>query len=256
MATTFDESCILSPFYSAQADGGPDFASVIVRSGNGGAIAARNSNREDYVSRYEIEYAELTPAQRKDLRKFAILRDGMARGFRFLAPDESELERERVGWLNPATGEVEYLSETTGALSEFYLVHHFSDQCNNYTRRIVKPSPFDDVLIEVFGVGDENTVINSALIPAGTALGAYDVINETVSGTLLPVSFPFTFNFHTGKLSFVANYFADNIIKVTCSYHLPVAFSEDWHKFSIDEAGISSWKIGVEEILPAELGIV
>lgn len=254
MPTIFDESCLLDPLYSAEASGGPEFASAIVRSGQGGAMANRNANREDYVSRYEIDYMELDSVRRKALRQFAILRNGMTRGFRFLAPDDHELEAERVGWLNPATGEVEWIEQTDGVITDYYLIRHYSDVCNSYTKRIVKPSPFEEVKIEVFSFG--GGLAGSTTIPANTAV-IDKVIEPVVTGFELDPGYPFTFNFQTGVLHFpIAPYPPDNVIKVSCVYHLPVAFSEDWHKFSVDEVGISSFKVGVEEILPAELNIV
>jgi uncharacterized protein (TIGR02217 family) len=260
MATTFDE-LLIPTTYSALADGGPEFASAIVRSGNGGAVAKRNSNREDYVSRYEIEYGELPSDDRAFLRTFAILRDGMTRGFRFLAPDDHELtgtdgNGELVGWLNPATGEVERLAQTDGVLNEFFFIKYYSDQCNNYTRRIIKPSPFDNLTINLCDpvTGD---VLASGGIAANAGVGAYNVINPTVDGTIFLVgSFGFTVYQNTGKLVFESPLSAGYAVKVACVYHLPAAFAADWHKFSVDEVGISSFKVPLEEILPAELGIV
>ncbi len=254
MATTFDE-ILLDTFYSAIADGGPEFATAIVNAGDGGNISFRNSNREDYISRYEIDFAEIESVRRKFLRKFSILRQGMARGFRFLAPDDDTLERENLGWLNPATGEVEYLAQTDGVLTDYYLIKHYSDPGNYYTRRIVKPSPYENVLIEVFPIGDLSTPVYELTINAGAAISG-DVINATVAGELDP-GYPFTFNFHTGKLTFtVAPYPPDNVIKVSCTYHLPVTFEDDWQRFQVDEGGISAFKVRLRELLPVELGIV
>jgi uncharacterized protein (TIGR02217 family) len=255
MATTFDE-IELDPQYSAEAMGGPEFVTAVIRSGQGGGVAYRNANRQDYISKYEIEYKQLTPARRKGIREFAVLREGQARGFRLLAPDDNQLIEQHVGWLNPATQEIEYLPQTDGELNEFYLIQHYSDQCNNYTRRIIKPSPFDDVLISVYSAG-EGEFLGGTNINAGEAVGAYNVISETVEfADFAPGAFSGSFNFHQGKIIFDSPAPDDCIIKVSCVYHVPVVFSEDWQKFSIDDGGTGEFKISLEELLPVELGIV
>lgn len=259
MATTFDE-VLLDPEYSAIAEGGPEFATAIVRSGQGGVIAGRGEVREDYLSEYEILYAEMDDTKRTAIRKFGILRKGMARGFRFLAPDDHEMEDENVGWLNPATGEVEYLTFTpaSNTLDTFYLIKNYSDPGNAYNRRIVKPSPFEDVVIDWYNSpGNPEDLIGSATIPAGTALGAFNVIDPEVPFVIFtPGGVNFTFNFVEGKITADDGPLTDNtILRVTCTYHLPAAFKEDWLKFRVDESTISEFRIGVQEILPVELGI-
>lgn len=256
MPTTFDE-VLLDVSYSADAEGGPEFASVIIRSGEGGAVALRNANREDFVSRYEIEFGEVSPDRRRQLRTFAVLRNGMTRGFRFLAPDDHELVNEFFGWLNPATGEVEVKLQCDGTTAEFFLIQYLTDQANAYSKRIIKPSPFADVVIDVYEASDPNTIFGSGTIAANSALGAFNVINETIAGSVFaPGAYNFTFNFHQGKIVWEVPPSADWIIKITCDYHVPVAFSQDWHKFSIDESNVSGFKVVLEEILPVELGII
>lgn len=253
MPTTFDE-VLLDPSYSSEASGGPEFQSVVIPAGQAAAVAYRNAGLEDFIGKYEIDFSQVMPVRRKQLRQFAILREGMTRGFRFLAPDDNELERERLGYLDEETGEVKYLAQTNGSIAEFYLIKHFSDQANNYTRRIIKPSPFDDVLLEWFYAGDENTVIADYTIPAGDALGGFDVINATVEGELN--GYGFTFNFHHGKVTFVSDLPSDNIVKISCVYHVPVAFGDDWHNFKVDEGSLSAFRVRLAEILPVELGII
>lgn len=259
MSTTFDE-VLLDVEYSAIADGGPEFATAMVRSGQGGSISSRAETREDFLSKYEISYAELSPERRQQLRGFGILRKGMARGFRFLAPDDHELVSEHFGWLNPATGEVEYLAETpaSNTLDEFYLIKNYSDAGNAYNKRIIKPSPFDDVTIDWYNSpGAPGDLKGSDTIPAGTAVGAFDVINPADIPFIIfsPGGYNFTFNFITGKITSQDPLLDQTILRITCAYHLPVAFTEDWLKFKVDEVAISEFRIGVEEILPVELNI-
>lgn len=259
MPTTFDE-VLLDIFYTSEAVGGPEAFSAIIRSGQGGGMAFRNQNLEDYISRFEIDYSVLTVARRKALRSFAILREGMTRGFRFLAPDDNWLIGddelgENLGYLNNETGEVERLSQTDGELTTFYLIKHYSDQANFYTRRIVKPSPFEDVTITLYEL-DGTTEVGSDTIPAESALGAFSVINATVESSIAtPGLINYTFNFHTGTIVFDNPLPEDLIPKIICQYHLPVVMGEDWHKSSIDDGSLAKLQVRLNEILPVELGI-
>jgi uncharacterized protein (TIGR02217 family) len=253
MATTFDE-VLLDTAYSAEAEGGPEFATVIIRSGEGGAVAQRNQNREDFVSRYQIEYGLLSPARRKALRTFAILREGMSRGFRFLAPDDNTLEDEYVGWLNPSTGKIEPKFDTDGETTDFYLISYLTDQANAYVRRIVKPSPFEDFKINFYDSVNTTELLDEVVFDAGTGVGPFGVINETMQTLMIGVT-DVIVNLHQGKITIAPALPQGYQIRVSCTYHVPVAFSQDWQKFAIDDAGLSSFQIGLEEILPVELGI-
>lgn len=259
MPTTFDE-LLLDPYYSAFADGGPEFATAIVRSGEGGSIAHRAANREDFVSRYEIEYAELERERQKALRSFGILRQGMARGFRFLPPDDSEFELERVGVLNASTGEVEPQSDDgteTGANQIFYLIRHYEDAYNSYTRRIVKPSPLDVFEVSFADAADPENILQT--VELNNIPGADGELPQYGAGIVIPPladSITFQLNYFTGGLGFASPLPDGLIIYVTGKFHLPVAFTSDWHKFRVDESSISEFRIGVEEILPVEIGII
>lgn len=248
MAVTFDE-ILLDDAYSAIADGGPEFSTAMIRSGPGGGISSRAETREDYVSKYEISYAELTDDRRSDLRRFAILRKGMARGFRFNPPDDRTMTDEVIGWFNPASGEVERLASTNGTHDTFYLLKHYEDAGNNYTRRIVKPSPYEEVRLHLDD-GIDFAII--AVIPANTAIvgGVIQEIANVTNGV-----YDFEFNFFTGAFEIDPAPPNASVITATCSYHLPATFTEDWLRFKVDESAISEFKIGIEELLPIEIGI-
>lgn len=251
MATSFDP-VLLSPLYSADAVGGPDFASAIVRSGQGGAIAHRNINREDFISRYEIDFLELEPSRRRELRDFAVLRQGMARGFRFLPPDDNVIN-DVVGYLTDA-GDIVPIYSTTGATNRFYLVRHYADPGNAYTRWITKPSPLEQWTISIAAASAPGVILASGTFPAGYEAGEFDILPEFRT-VILPVYGAITLYYDSGILQFSFPPPAGLRITVLGTFHTAVAFSEDWQKFQIDEVGISEFKIQLEEILPVELGI-
>lgn len=253
MASTFDE-ILISTSYSSDAEGGPEFATVIIRAGDGGSVAYRNSNREDFISRYSIEYGLLSPIKRKELRQFAILREGMARGFRFLAPDDHELIDDFVGVLNNDV--ISPIFNTDGVTSDFYLIQYMSDTSNVHTRRIVKPSPYEEFTVSFYDAANPADLITEAIFAAGEGLGPYGTIVETISTLAAVGTMVVTLNLHQGKINISPAPEPGLLIKTSGFYHVPVAFSQDWQKFSIDEQGISGFKIGLEEILPVELGII
>ncbi|CAN5509360.1 hypothetical protein BH10ACI2_BH10ACI2_04390 [soil metagenome] len=242
MSITFDE-VVLDDAYSGLADGGPEFSTAIIRSGPGGGISSRAETREDYTSKYEIDYGELTVARRDTIRQFAILRKGMARGFRFTAPDGHTLTSELVGKQVTGTNDVIVASTANGVLTTFYLIKTFTDAGNTYYRRIVKPSPYLAVTI-AFSTGQTTTI---------AAISSASAVPTTSTGTINAINF--TFYWRTGIIVFASAPANGTAVRVSCDYHLPVAFSDDWLKFSVDEVAISSFKIGVEELLPIELGI-
>lgn len=254
MATTFDE-LVLDPFYSADAEGGPDFATAIIRAGQGGSTAYRNSNREDYVSRYQIDFLELTAERQKALRKFAILREGMARGFRFLAPDDSSLETERVAVYDPATGIFSRMTETDAETTNFYLIKYYEDFYNSYLRRIVKPAPEYDIEIKIVTAADEDPGFPVLILPAGVDENGALPFQKTGQIVTLGTTYQVNLQMYTGALSITPPIVEGYVILVSCRYHLPVAFTEDWQRFKIDHAGISEFRVGIEELLPVELGL-
>lgn len=257
MSTTFDE-ILLDINYSALADGGPEWATAIIDAGDGGNISFRNVNREDYISRYEIDFAEVDPQRRKFLRKFSILREGMARGFRFLPPDDFELNDDtpNIGYYNSVTGEIAVLLAADGILKDFYLIKYYSDSCNSYLRQLVKPSPYDDFVLKFFN--SSNVLQRTVTFPADSGLTGelIDQLNSVTDGSFPTLgSVTFTLNQWTGKITISQAIPSGWRITAAGIYHLPVCFEDDWQKFSVDEGGISSYKVRLRELLPVELGI-
>jgi uncharacterized protein (TIGR02217 family) len=248
MAITFDESSLLDVYYSAKAEGGAEWATALIRAGEGGAISSRAETREDYISRYEIFFGDLEFERQQQLRSFHILRKGMARGFRFLAPDDHLLTDEQAGVLNDETGEIE-VGVSDGAIDTVYAIKHYEDEENEYTRRIIKLSPVDNLTVTVYD--DEDAVYS-----------VFEFVNldgtwyETRERNILdPENWTCTVDFTTGEISFSHDLTTGYYVKVTGTYHLPAAFTEDKPNFSVDEAAISELRIGIEELLPVELGI-
>jgi len=126
----FDE-VLLDPFYTNLARGGPEYATATIDTIAG--VEQTRSSRYDYISRYQIDFAELSNQRRKDIRTFHILRFGMLYGFRFLAPDDSTDDGKGV--LLDASG-VQVSSVVNG--STYYLAKRYVD-VRTYYRRIVKP---------------------------------------------------------------------------------------------------------------------
>lgn len=256
MPTSMHE-ILLNPEYAPFFKGGPEWATAITRSGAGGAIAHRNQNREDYVSRYEVNYALLTDPLRDQLRSFAILRHGMANAFRFLATDKFFLDNELVGRLNATTGEVERLNPATGTNgtdTNFYLVQYYEDIANQYTRRIIKPSPYNEFFIIIAPASAPDDVTMISLTPGSglSGLPLYGTANygdEVEDGSV-------QMDYTTGVITFSHAPASGLLIKATGVFHLPVCFTEDWHKMTIDVQSVSDSTISVEEVLPVELGIV
>jgi hypothetical protein len=249
MSTTFDET-LFDPFYSDVADGGPEWATAIVRAGQGGAIAHRGVSREDFISRYEINFKLLSKERRLALRKFAILRNGMARGFRFLAPDIQEIESETVGVLNSDTGEIDLLTSTDGSTDRFFVVQNLEDDANSYLRWHVKPSPVDDFDISIALVSDPGTPVASGTFTGvANQFPVYRVIN--LGGSFGKVALLY----RLGILLFETNVPSGHVITLSGKVHIPVAFTEDWQKFSVDQGGTSEFKAPLEELLPVEIGI-
>ena len=246
------DEVLLSPDYSAVAQGGPEWATALVRSGQGGAVAQRNINREDFVSRFEIDYLELSPERRRELRNFAILRQGMARGFRFLPPDDNFIN-DVVGYLT-GSGDIIPIYSTNGNLSRFFLIRHYADPGNAYTRWITKPSPLSDWTVSIALAGDPGNILASATFTGGYLYNPFPVL-PVARGAVLDGFGIVTLYYNLGILNFQTPPPAGHRITVSGTFHTAVAFTDDWQKFQVDEAGISEFKIQLEEILPIELGI-
>jgi uncharacterized protein (TIGR02217 family) len=251
MATSFHE-ILLDKCYSHNSEGGPEWATAIERSGEGGAVSHRNINREDYISKYEIHYDELTDAERKALRDFAVLRRGQAFGFRFMAFDNCKLNHDLCGFLNPATGEIERLNESTGTdgtKNEFYIMKRYKDAASVYDRQIVKPSPLDAMSLRFEPVGNPSNGVTYGVIPnAPTIAGHLPTTGSVESNPQITV------NYATGKITWTNAPIASYLIFVeTGTFHLPVCFTDDWHKVQMDAGAISNFGVGIEELLPVEL---
>ncbi len=252
MATSFDE-VLLDTSYSAIAEGGPEFATAIIRSGSGGAVSHRAANREDFISRYQVDYQELIPARQKALRQFAVLRQGMARGFRFLAPDAYSIDFERLGQLNAASGEI-VRSPSDGSTKRFFIIEYFADETSSYLRWLVKPSRFDDFLFTLAADSSPDEILVSKIV-AGSPGGGGSSLTAGISIDFGSQFGTANFYYNLGILEFQNAPAANHFITATGVFHTPVTFVEDWQKFKIDESGIGEFNIQVEELLPVELGI-
>lgn len=243
MSTTFDEQ-LLDIAYSAVAEGGPEFATAIVPSGEGGKIKHRAETREDYLSKYDIMYGELTDTRRKALRSFAILRKGMARGFRFLPPDDNAIAAaDGIGKYNSGTGNVDRVAVGDGSTTTFYLIRYYSDSGTSYVRRIIKPSPY-----ATFSINYNGAKYSLAKQEEGAAIPTTS--NLSVGGLTA------TIYWYEGKIVFSGGAPSNGLeLTFISQYHLPVAFSEDWLKFKVDSSTISEFRIALEELLPIEIGI-
>ena len=256
MSTTCDP-IILPPYYSAEAVGGPEFATAVIRSGEGGSIAHRNVNREDPVSKYEIEYANLSKDKKNTLRSFAILRQGQARAFLFLAPDDSELISHNVGFLNQTTGDFNYLDATDGMLTNFYAIRSYSDPFTSYNRRLCFLSSFHDFTVEFLQQSNSQSLGFVEFEAEAYYEQHYEAIavsksqNITISGAVRTV----TILYREGRIAISPALPAGIVIRLSGVYLLPVCFDDDWMRFSIDESTVGGFKVNVTEILPVELGI-
>lgn len=247
---TFHDT-LLDVSYSSDAIGGVEFRNVPVGAGEGGNVTIIAEAAEDYQSKWEIDFSQLMPARRKALRSFGILRKGMLRGFRFLAPDDRDIEDETVGVLNSGTGEIDLLNLTDGATTKFFIVKNYRDEFDSYLRWITHPSPLDDLTVEVLN-SDGVTVAASGTFTGGYVAGKLPqvrVVNLTTFGNV-------TIYYRYGILEFAAAPAANKIIRVASGiYHHPVHFSSDWLKFAVDDGDLAQFKVGLEELLPISIGL-
>ncbi len=240
--TEFDE-LLLNPYYSAMARGGPSFSTIVTQTDTG--ISHRSVRRYDYIGKYTIDFKELEEAWREGLREFFILQWAQAYGFRFLAPDLNRLRDELLtdGHYNPAT-----ITAGVDPLA-LYIIKTYERLTRRYQRRIVKPA-WDTVRIQI---GDEFFEFATTETGAGGApLYGQATYGAGVSGV--------TLDYTTGTLTFdpaARTQFAGQQVRVSCQFHLPVAFAVDDCEMGIDETTISEWTgLRLVELLPAELGIL
>jgi len=235
--------------YSTLAEGGPEYATAVVRSGLGGGVVHHNVNRQDFISRYTIPFNKLTSTLLDELRTFAILRRGRAYGFRFHAPDKNSMSSELAGKLNVSTGEVEQMTLTDGSTTVYYFGHYYSDAGSNYFRRIVKPSPIEAGSFQVYSNTDTliETVAFGSIADTNGVIADSEVISTSTFGNV-------TIDYTQGKMT-LTTAVSNKKIKLTCTYHLPVCFEDDWFKARIDIGGVSDLGVSIVELLPASLGI-
>lgn len=254
MPTSF-HNVLLDVYYSDFANGGPEWATAVIRSGEGGPIGHRAQSAEDFRSRYEIEFAEIEKDRQVGLYNFAVLRRGMANAFRFLAPDSNVLEGEPVARYNSTTGNLEVVTETNGTDTVFYLCRYFQDITNDYIKRICCPSPLDQFRLELaFAVSPDDLQVVD-LVPGGESLG-YPLYGEGLYGEDLGSTTIIVLDFNTGILTCSPALPAGLTIKTFGVHHWPACFASDWHKAGIDYAAIGKLSVGLEEQLPIELGIL
>lgn len=245
MATTFDE-ILLKTDYLAGTRGAAQWASVVIRPEAGGGIADRHTNRRQSISRYEIEYDGLTRTQMRDLRRFAVLRCGQARAFRFLAPDNHRIAMESVGIFDDDTGRGKLipLVAANGSFTEFFVIKTYTDAGRTEIKRLAKPSPLADFMVTLIAGGN-------------TSVGVFPASNTIIPGKniTVPGYGGITLDYRKGKLIFSVPPPPGAQILVTGEYHLPVTFADDWQKFSVDADDNCSYRPNVQEVLPAEIGL-
>lgn len=228
--------------------GGAEFDNLITDTVVG--IEQVNVNRQDFISRYVIELGLLPESERAYTRKFHILRRGTAQAFRFQPPDSNKLEQELVGQLNVTTGKVERLDESIGTdslVDTYYFLEYFDDGGDPYTRRIVKPSPFESGYIFIYAVSDPNNLLEQIPIGGYTTFQASQVVPSSTFGQI-------TVDYTDGTLTLQTSDDA-YLIKISCGYHIPARFENDWNETRHDIAG--NWgSIGIRELLPSALGLV
>jgi hypothetical protein len=254
VATSFDD-VLLDVSYSNDASGGPGWVTAIIGSGEGGAIKHRAITAEDMRSQYKIDFSEVERDRRVGLYSFSVLRQGMARAFRFLAPDNNTLEGEPVARYNSTTGELEVVTSTNGTDTEYYFVQHYQDIANEYLKRICCPSPLDPCFLIIAPVASPDDVQQVTLTPVSGVSGL-PLYGEGLYGEEIGSQSAITLNFKTGKLTCAPALPGGLFIRVFCVHHWPVCFTEDLHEQMIDDATFSKIKIGLEEQLPIELGIL
>lgn len=208
----FDE-VELDRYYSEQASGGPSFQTSII--GNAMGVHQRNVNLYDAIRTYSISFEGISPSKLEELEEFFIQRRGMARGFRFLSPDDNTFDYDLV------------TDTPNGIATEFFLYRNYSGGGFSTTRQICKLDADKLAEIEVF----------------------FDGVS---SGLFYPTNYSFDIN--NGFISFASPPAANTEIRITGGrYFIPVCFNTD--KFSAErQLTFANWSgIEVVEILPSNL---
>lgn len=217
MAATFNE-VLLDVCYSAQARGGPEFSTAIVSAPSG--FRQRNINRADHIGRWAINYDLLDEAALRELYDFFVAHRGMAYGFRFLVPEFHEIadaDAHRFGVGNGVT--------TTFNLSTRHVVGGLT-----YEHRITKPMAGG--LSYVSGANTIKIFKDDVLVESGV----------TISST-------------TGTVVFSAAPANNVVLTWSGTFHVPVTFDRDTFEGQVDIGDVSSFGIGLIEMLPTELGL-
>lgn len=217
MAATFNE-VLLDIYYSAQARGGPEFSTAIVSAPSG--FRQRNINRADHIGRWTINYDLLDEDALRTLYDFFVAHRGMAYGFRFLAPEFHAI----------ADANAHRFGTGNGTTTTFYLSTRHTVGGLTYDHRITKPM-----------AGGLSHVSGSSTIKIFKD-GVEQASGVTVSST-------------TGAVVFSSAPANNAVLTWSGTFHVPVTFDRDSFDGQVDIGDISSFGIGLIEMLPAELGI-
>jgi uncharacterized protein (TIGR02217 family) len=217
MAIEFDE-VLLDSEYGARARGGPEFSTAVITAVSG--VRQRNANRLDFIGRWAIAYDVLTPDSLYDLYKFFVCRQGMAYGFRFLAPEAHSV---------PSTA-AEQFGTGNGVTTTFQLQRQWTSGPRTYTKKIIKP------------MAGGLTYVSGA-----SEVKIYDNGTEVTSGVSVSST--------TGVVTFTIPPTNTHILTWSGTYHTPVMFGRDAFESEIDIGSTSLWGVDIIEILPQELGL-
>jgi uncharacterized protein (TIGR02217 family) len=215
--TTLDE-VLLDVEYGPKARGGPEFSTAIISAPSG--VRQRNLNRLDFIGRWAISYDLLTADQLKLLYDFFVCRQGMAYGFRFLAPEAHEVQASAP----------EQFGTGNGVQTVFQLQRVHTSGPRTYTRKIVKPMAGG--LAHVPGVNTIKIYVN----------GIEQVAGVTVNST-------------TGAVTFATPPANAAVLRWSGTYHVPATFGRDQFESEIDLGSASLFGIDIVEVLPVELGL-
>jgi uncharacterized protein (TIGR02217 family) len=220
MATTFDETAILTDIVDySSISGGPEKSTTIVTSPFSG-VSQRNVNRLDPLHRYSINTALLTQTQLNSLRTFFHCRDGMARGFRM--KDCMEFWASADGSFSSPIGTPTNFGTGDGSTTIFGLYKTYTSGGVTRTRRIVKP-----------------------------VSGSVSIYKDSVLQTLTT---HYTIDHATGIVTFVTAPANGLALTWTGRFDVPVRFSTDFFDVQMNDAvsGISYQNLPLLEIPAAE----
>lgn len=202
MATTFDETAVLTDVIDYNAiSGGPEKSTTIVTSPFSG-VSQRNVNRLDPLHRYTISTALLTPTQMNSLRAFFLCRDGMARGFRM--KDCTEFWASADGTFEAPIGTPNNFGTGDGATLIFGLYKTYTSGGVTRTRRIVKPV-------------------------SGT-------VSIYKNGALQTLTTDYAIDHATGIVTFVSAPTNGHALTWTGQFHVPVRFATDFFDVAMQDA--------------------